>query len=96
MELFYVTGRTFFVRNLWKRSVFPYFRTFLNFFGQNEWHICFSQPILRKFPKSDFGHWSTRLKWDFTVFFVQTFGYQTDSALPLLNLLDILTVNNVY
>ena len=47
VELFYVTGRTFFVGNLWKRSVFPYFRTFVNFFGQNEWHICFSQPILR-------------------------------------------------
>ena len=30
------------------------------------------------------------------IFFAQTFGYQTDSALPLLNLLDVLTVNNVY
>ena len=40
-------GRTFFVGNIRKRSVFTHFRTFLNFFGQNEWHICFSQPILR-------------------------------------------------
>ena len=37
VELFNVTGRTFFVGNLRKkRSVFPYFRTFLNLFGQNE------------------------------------------------------------
>ena len=43
---FYVTGRTFLVGNLRKRSVFTCFRTFVNFFGQNEWHICFSQPIL--------------------------------------------------
>ena len=63
MELFYVISRTVFVGNLRKRSVFPYFRTFLNFFGQNEWHICFSQPILRYFPKSDFGHRSTPLNW---------------------------------
>ena len=41
VELFYVTGRTFFVGNLRKRSVFPNFRSFLSFFGQNEWHICF-------------------------------------------------------
>ena len=37
----------FFVENLWKRSDFTYFRTFLNIFGQNEWQIRFSQPILR-------------------------------------------------
>ena len=30
------------------------------------------------------------------IFFAQTFEYQTDSALPLLNLLDVLTANNVY
>ena len=30
------------------------------------------------------------------IFFAQTFGYQTHSALPLLNLFDVLTVNNVY
>ena len=30
------------------------------------------------------------------IFFAQTFEYQTDSALLLLNLLDVLTVNNVY
>ena len=30
------------------------------------------------------------------IFFARTFGEQTDSALPLLNLLDVLTVNNIY
>ena len=30
------------------------------------------------------------------IFFARTFGDQTASALPLLNLLDVLTVNNVY
>ena len=30
------------------------------------------------------------------IFFARTFGEQTDSALPLLNLLELLTVNNVY
>ena len=30
------------------------------------------------------------------LFFARTFGEQTDSALPLLNLLDVLTVNNIY
>ena len=39
-------GGTLFVGNLQKCSDFAYFRTFLNIFGQNEWHICFSQPIL--------------------------------------------------
>jgi len=29
------------------------------------------------------------------IFFARTFGEQTDSALPLLNLLDVLTVNNI-
>ena len=40
---------------------FAHFRTFLNIFEQNEWQIRFPQPILRWFPKSDFGHWSTPL-----------------------------------
>ena len=30
------------------------------------------------------------------IFFARTFGELTESALPLLNLLDVLTVNNVY
>ena len=30
------------------------------------------------------------------IFFARTFGKQIESALPLLNLLDVLTVNNVY
>lgn len=30
------------------------------------------------------------------IFFARTFGQQTDGALPLLNLLDVLTVNNSY
>ena len=30
------------------------------------------------------------------IFFARTFGEQTDSALPLLNLLELLTVNNAY
>jgi len=30
------------------------------------------------------------------IFFARTFGEPTDSALPLLNLLDVLTVNNIY
>ena len=30
------------------------------------------------------------------IFFARTFGEQTNSALPLLNLLELLTVNNVY
>ena len=30
------------------------------------------------------------------IFFARTFGEQRDSALPLLNLLELLTVNNVY
>ena len=52
---FHVTGRTF-VGNLRKHSGFVCFDTFLNIFGQNEWQIRFSQPILRQFPKSGFGH----------------------------------------
>ena len=47
VEFFYFTGRTFFVGDLWKRSFIAYFRTFLNVFGQNEGHICFSQSVLR-------------------------------------------------
>ena len=62
MEFFYVISRTFFDGNLRKRSIFACFRTFLNIFGQNEWHFCFSQPILHFFPKSDFDQWSTPLK----------------------------------
>ena len=27
--------------------VFAYFRTFLNIFGQIEWHVCFSQQIFK-------------------------------------------------
>lgn len=30
------------------------------------------------------------------IFFARTVGEQTDGALPLLNLLDVLTVNNIY
>jgi len=30
------------------------------------------------------------------IFFVRTFAKQTDGTLPLLNLLDVLTVNNPY
>ena len=30
------------------------------------------------------------------IFFARAFGEQTDSALPLINLLELLTVNNVY
>ena len=40
---------------------FAHFRVFRNIFEQNERQIRFSQPILRYFPKSDFGHWSTPL-----------------------------------
>ena len=30
------------------------------------------------------------------IFFARTFGEQTDSVVPLINLLELLTVNNVY
>ena len=44
---------------------FVHFPAFLNIFEQNEWQILFPQQILRLFPKGDFGHWSTPLR--FTV-----------------------------
>ena len=46
---------------------FAHFRAFLNIFEQNEWQIRFPQLILRWFPKSDFGHWSTPLRLLFTL-----------------------------
>lgn len=71
------------MKQLYYSIIFPYIS-----YAILAWRCAYKTHINKVLTKQNH---STRL-----IFFARTFGEKTDGALPLLNLLHVLTVNNIY